>query len=333
MARFPCISSKSVVSEYLDWSGHEGSTLDPVWLRKQANDAIARMSTDQQFRHVVEVLPIKDYKVKRPEYFRYLCQAAYRIAPPAPCSREEISQFKQKILGSDCELEINIKCPQCHTEKCECNDRVAVEVDVNRIYETAHPEYFSRYMGHFYKSGNTTSRGTTSIYHDQFCLMKKTSTTFRNIPYHIGECINLSVDCEIEYDIDSFNITVNFKEGEILIAYLAWDVDEEGYLYVPEDAAVFTAINWWIEERVAFKKYRESLGQNIRIFWQQTEQQKLKYLRAAKGRLQMPDPDEWWQFVENHWRKVIPYRNWDRNFNRNTGDRFRYPDQTRNFRH
>ncbi len=78
MARYGSISIKTVIEDYLDFSGHEGE-LNETWVLKQANDAIERVSTDQQMIHLLEVLDVRDYKAAAPEYMQYIVQAAYRI--------------------------------------------------------------------------------------------------------------------------------------------------------------------------------------------------------------------------------------------------------------
>lgn len=330
MARYSTISLHTVLEDYIDFSGHEGE-LDEPWVLKQANDAVERLVTDQQMDHRIEVIDIRDYKGPLPKYFRYVVQAAYRIDPPDCCTREQISQFTQKAFGTGCNLEINVICPKCKTQTCDCQDR-AVEVDVNRIYETAHPELFTRYMDHFYKSGGNTGRGIACFYDSRFHLMSKTSNQFFNVPWHVDECLNLVTDCEIEYDIHMPNIIVNFPKGEVLLSYLGYQVDEQGYRMIPNVEIVFQAINYYIEERMAFRNYRLTKSQNDRIFWQQMLEMKDKMISRARSQLQIPDPDEWWQFVSNHWRKVIPYYKWERNLNRGVRDEFRYPDQTYNMK-
>lgn len=330
MAKEGFIGINSVIEDYLDFSGHEGE-LDETWVLKQANDAVERITTDQQLVHKIEILDVRNYRAVLPDNFKYVNQAAYRIKPEHPCSREEISQFTQKVLGTDCNLEINLKCPNCYKEECSCDQRV-IEVDVNRIYETAHPEMFTRYMDHFYRTGNTTKRGTESFYHPDFLLMRKTSNSFFNTPYHIGKCVNLSIDSKVEYDIDPPLIIVNFKEGEILLSYMSVKTDENGYRMIPNSEVVFEAINYYIEERMSFKKYRQTREQKDRIFWQQMKELREKHIGRAKAQLQTPDVDEWWQFVKNHWTKVVPYYNWEINYNKSTNDRFMYPGQTNNIK-
>jgi len=330
MAKYEFISIQTVLEDYIDFSGHEGE-LDEPWILKQANDAVSRFTTDQQLVHRIEVLDVRDYKTAFPKNMRFIVQAGYRIDPQNCCLREEVSQFTQKAFGSKCELEINLKCPKCHTEKCGCGQNV-LEVDVNRIYETAHPELFSRYMQHFHTSGGNTGRGECCFYDPRFRLMRKTSNQFFNVPWHIDECLNLRTDCHIEYDVHPPNIIVNFPKGEVLLSYLSYMTDNEGYLMVPNVPLVFEAINWYIEERMAFRRYRLTREQADRIFWQQMVELKNKKIKQATSTLQMPDPDEWWQFVSNHWRKVVPYYNWENNLNRGQRDQFMYPDQTNNFK-
>lgn len=330
MAKYNNISLLSIIEDYLDFSGHEGE-LDETWVLKQANDAVSRIVTDQQLVHEIALLDVRDYKAELPSQMRYVVQAAAKEDAKYPSSREEVSQYVQKVFGTDCEFEINLNCKQCGNTGCSCDTNV-LEVDVNRIYETAHPELFTQYMSHFYRSGGNTGRGTKSYYHPEFLLMRKTSNNFFNVPYHINECLNLGIESVYEYDIKMPNIVVNFKQGQILLAYMATPTDKDGYRLIPDVEVVFQAINYYIEERMAFRNYRSSKTQNDRAFWQEMFQLKEKMIKRARITLQIPSEDEWWQFVKNHWTKVVPYYKWEQNFNRGLPDQFRYPDQTTNIK-
>lgn len=317
------------IGEYLDATGHEGE-LDEIYLKKCLSDGASRLHTFQQYKHMVEVFDVYDYKFKLPLNFKYIIQAACRVEPPLPIAREAISKMTQKVLGTGCEIQIDVKCPACHSEPCACDDRKVVEVDVNRIWETANPQYFTRYMQHYYMHGGNTGRGYRSLYHDDFILMKKSSGSFWNIPYHINGCLNLRVESGYEYNVEPPNMIVNFKEGEVLVGYIAEQTDAEGYLLIPETPQAIQAVIWYAAERMAFLKYSQAPSQATERFWKNMYQMREIHIGRAKNELRMYSEDEFLQFVDNYWRKAVPYRNFMRNLNRNAPDAFMLPDQTLN---
>jgi hypothetical protein len=321
------ISIQTIITDYIDQTGHEGE-LDPLLIYKFANDAIDRICTDEQMNQKVALLLVENYRATLPDDFRAVIQAAYRVDSPKPCTREEISEMTQKVLGTECDLKISLNCPRCKETDCSCSTPIA-EVDVNRIWETAHPEVYTRHMKHFYSYGNLTERkGPCSDLHTDFRLMTTSHSSFFNAPYHIPGCANINLDCEIEYSINRPNIVVNFLKGEILLSYMGILIDEDGYRLIPNEPTVFTAIIQWIEERMAFREYRKTKTQNDRIYWQQMFELKEKMIARARGYIQTPDFDSFWKFVKQHWTKLIPYSHWEHNLNRPQRDLYRHPQET-----
>lgn len=327
MAKYDSISIKSVIEDYLDFSGHEGE-LDETWVLKQANNACERFITDQQYAHRIAILDVVDFKAEAPEDFRYVVQMGGVAFPQEYVLKEQVSQYVQTVWGTGCDFELNLICKKCGSADCKCGDNT-ITVDVNRIYESAHPELFTQYMDFFYRSGGNTGRNNTFMY-PVFKLMRKTSNSFFNIPYHVNECINLNLDSELEYDIKLPNIITNFKEGQILLSYMAVETDENGYRLVPNTEIAFEAINYYVEERLAFRTYRQTRAQKDRTYWQEMLLMRDRMIKRAKSQLQIPSEDEWWQFLQNHWMKKLPYYKWEDNYNRGTKDKFKYPGQTYN---
>ena len=103
------------MNDYLNLSGHDGE-IDESIILDWADKAIERVSTDEQYCQRIVLLKVHNYKVQLPSDFRYVCQAAYCLEPKDECRlREQITQYTQKALGSDCELEINLKCCLLYT--------------------------------------------------------------------------------------------------------------------------------------------------------------------------------------------------------------------------
>ena len=323
------IPADYLINEYLDASGHEGE-LDPVYILKCVNDAVDRISTSQQLEHKVAMLDVRDYKAKLPDHFKYVIQAAARV-DAQPCTlKEQISKMKQRIPGSECNLEISIECPRCHKESCECDDLNVVTVDADRIWKSANPQYMASYMRSFYSYGNATERGKTSVYSDQFLLMKHAGGSMWNAPYHIGNCLNLSVECGLEYSINMPVMVTNFRRGQVLLGYMSSMTDDRGYLMVPDTPQAIQAVTWYVNERMAFRKYSQSQSAKDERFWQNMYQLREKHIARAKSELRIPSQDEYWTIVENFMKKVIPYRSFNRNLSRNMPDTYHLPNRTMN---
>lgn len=328
------VSIHSVVQDYLDITGEDvlggknyGGVKEELIL-KWANDAIERMNNDVQYVHKVDLLRIENYKAEIPPGFKYVAQASYRRIHESSQLRDRITEWSQKALdGSGCKLDISIDCPKCHETTCDCKTSPIVEVDVNRIYQDAHPELYTKYMAHFFHHGSLNDRGEmTSCMDPDFVLMRRTSNSYFNIPYHIGNCLNLNADIDVEYDISLPHIITNFSEGEVLLSYIGEKLDEDGYRMIPDLPVVHEAITIAVDERMAYRRWRLEGNPSHRVDWQTIHALKEKLIARGRSQLQIPDPDAWHQYIRNHWKQLIPKWNWREDFNRFRPDRFNYGD-------
>ncbi|MCB0744768.1 MAG: hypothetical protein KDC67_12745, partial [Ignavibacteriae bacterium] len=129
----------------------------------------------------------------------------------------DIIQWTQGAFEQDCELEINLICPVCKKTDCACDGPV-VEVDVDRIWEQAHPEIYYRNYNKIGRVGY--GEGPWSSYYcPKFKLMRYASNDFFNVKNIVTHCPN--VDCKSclnEFILDLPYIEVDFKRGEVLMA-------------------------------------------------------------------------------------------------------------------
>lgn len=297
------ISVKSAVNEFIKFTGHEGE-LDKKSLISWAHDAAARIMTDEQLIHKIVLLPVRDYKARLPEGFKFVIQAAYREEAQVLCSREAVSEYTQKILGTECE--IKVECSECGSlSTCGCGQPI-VEVDIDRLWRSSNPQYTAAYAKHFYSYGTMAERKTCT-YHPEFALMRHTTSSFFNVPYHINECLNLNLDCKVEYSIDLPNIITTFKEGEILLSYFSTVMDDEGYFMIPNDPSVIKAISYAMAEQWWYIKASKSGNQSDRVMWERHIQLAEQWIGRAKSKLQQPDADEFKNFVMSFIHRVLPY--------------------------
>lgn len=325
------ISCNSAVREFIRSTGHQGE-LDRMDIIAWANDGASRIITDEQYIHKVVLLDVQDYRARLPEDFRYIIQAAYQMSNTKPCTREEVAEWTDKQFG--CKVEIKLECPGCHntSDSCTCAHKTdALVINADRLWQSSHPEYKTAYMKHFTGYGNMTSRNTC-YYHPHFNLMRAGTGSFSNLQYHIRDCMNLHVDTQVEYTLNLPNIIVNFKEGRILLAYMAIPLDEDGYRMIPNEPIAIEAISKYITEKYLYREYLKDFSQGKRLAWQAAEQLKEKYIGRARAELQMPTFDEMYPFIKGFVHRLIPRYNFESDLNRGTSHKsdFKYTSETEN---
>lgn len=210
--------------------------------------------------------------------------------------REDIVQWVQGTLEKDCHLEINLVCPTCHKTTCAC-DTPVVEVDVDRIWEMAHPEIYYSHFTKIGRFGNGPQPG--SYYSPRFQLMRYSSNDFFKVRQLLTDCPNVDCrGCRHEFVIDMPYIEVDFTDGEILLSYLGKVLDADGEVMIPDHPDVFEALvnhldyKWY---RASWKKTKDS---GDRAISQEAMQLRDLHIRMAKESLQMPEFGEFKTYLE-----------------------------------
>lgn len=328
--RYPFISVKAVIDEWMTRRRIQSSEINPEELLTFASAAANRLQIRTQLQHNIAILKVEDYVAFAPENFAAVIQAAWR---PGRCEKRKLSEkvvsWSKRMLDG-CEVELNLKCPKCHELNCDCPEPI-IRVEANRVWEATNPQLYTHYMGHFRGYGNLNARGdTSSIYHDDFILMSYRSNSFGSAPFHIGECVNVNLDCHITYEIDLPHILTNVRTGNILLSYAGWRTDKDGIRMIPDNEYIIDAVVKWIEKELAYIDYAQKKDVASERFYDKAEIRALMAMNKAKELLKTPEPDELLEFMDNHWRKLIPYRTWRRNHNRPSRDTFRYPRESYN---
>lgn len=310
------ISIKSIIEDYIAKTGN--TEVEPNQLFRFANDGLDRILPGEEFSHNIALLDVKNYKGLAPSNFKYVLQAASKVGKTKKVKSEHIIEYTKNIYGSDCKLNVDVHCDKCGDYD-SCNSEI-ITFDIDHNYLLKHPEYMYKHTNHLYGARSMDSPKTGCNLHSDFQLMRRTSNYFFNVPYHVNECININADTHIEYDIHLPNILVNFEEGQILLAYLGSNVDNDGYLMIPNVPVVYDAVIQWIEERLAYIDYRKTKEQRDRIFWQQSLELRDKKVKQARMYLATPAVDEWEGFIRNHWVRRVPNYKWEAHHNAFVGD-------------
>lgn len=322
------VSIDSIISEWLDMTGHDGQ-FDTDFIYKCAQDELNKLGRGEQAQQYISMLNIEEYKAKLPPNFKSIAQVAINIFPERPCPRTEIVEWNQKLFdGSGCDLKINLECPSCHKQSCSCSTPV-IEVNADEIWRRSNPQYATAHLKHFYSYTNMNEYPGDRFcnHHPQFKLIGRASNNYRNLKYHISECINLDLDTETTYDIDVPYMVVNQRNGQILLSYFGYRMDDKGRMMVPNLPEVFESVILYIERCVAYKEYRKSRKREDRLFYLESKQMYDMAHRVATNVLEMPSADKMNMILRNKMTKLLPYWNDVENLNRRQDDQFRYPGQ------
>lgn len=249
--------------------------------------------------------------------------------------REDIIQWTQSAFQEECDLEINLICPTCKTSNCSCSSPV-VEVDVDRIWEQAHPEIYYRNYNKIGRVGYGPGPGSpSSFYNPKFKLMRYALNNYFNVQNIVTHCPNVDcTNCTHEFMLNLPYIEVDFKRGEVLISYLGTQMDDHGDLLVPDHPSVFAALNYHLQykwfNRLYLRSSDPSAGQKAQAAMQKREQE----IGMANSALNMPDFSQFYSWMEQNLIRRVPDYNHHMNMNKTTLDpNVRYNDILNGRRH
>lgn len=110
-----------------------------------------------------------------------------------------------------------------------------------------------------------------------------------------------SRNSENRYIINVNYIETNFEEGQIVLAYMAFPVDDDGYPMVPDEVSFDEAAKWYIALRMAEGGWRHPGG----LDYTAIESRWHHYCAQARQKIKMPNIDQYQKFLEM-WVRLVP---------------------------
>lgn len=308
-------SIRKIINDIAIKSGNK-TDFNPDDVLYMANGIAELIIPGDSFIEEIALIDIDNYKGKLPTNMKYVSQALYREDQPEECPLHSITDYSKKLYGTDCEVQVSLKCDPC-TDNC-ATKKVVMDVDYD--YLLKNPQWAYNHSKFFYGSRHSNPNYNKREIFEEFSLMRKTTDHFFNVPYHINECITFNADSRVEYNLEYPNIVVNFKKGKVLLAYVGVPIDDDGYRMIPDIEEMYDALYYSIRERLLEQKFDSENNQNNRIALQMAEQKAATKRKAARSALSNKDPDEWMMFIKNHWVRTIPNYNWEAVGNRFVSD-------------
>lgn len=292
--------------------------------KKIISDFCRKIETDEQLIHKVALLEVDDHAVSLPIDQSIILQVAYKGHPERLKTKGQVTKWIQDTYdGSGCKYNITLDCPECHKEQCDHRGSY-VTIDVDEIWQQQHPEYRYMHMDHMYRWGgmNKDNIPLHSPYNADFHLIKYAQHKFHNADRHIGGCLNLDTklmsNVTTEYTIANGVLKINREGGQILIAYMAKQLDDEGYNMVPDIPEVIEGAIWYYEEMQSYKDYRRSQSVADYKAFQTAHAERIRLQGIINERLQTPSYTHWMSFLSNRWKRTIKDNNYFGNMNGNT---------------
>lgn len=299
------ISIKAVVTEYLK-TANPDDEINRTKLKSDANTVASLFSNADIKSLSVLPLPVYNYGANLPDNFYELVQILYRKKTKCPCLREEVVEWVKPCFGSGgCKLRITKECPDCHShEPCECGiPPIIIEADHNwnslhggQHFVGTHGYLGERIIGNSRKCHNEIT---------DFRILQRTTHNFHTQKFDTNDSCNYpDTVCDDGYIIKERKIITNFKEGELLVAYLSNLIDEEGYLMIPDHPVVIRAAKYYLLAQEALSTYVRTRSQQDRMFWSDMQSLSEMEIQKAKSKLRMPSYDEFKVSLKNHWHKL-----------------------------
>lgn len=315
--KYDSLSITTVIDDWLDLSGVESESIDPNWMYKTAHDTLVKITPADQMLHKIALVDVDNYNAELPCGFRFLSSVSGKVKQQGDEDRmvliEEVVEY---IATDECFNEVKIKMDNDYVDG-------AFEVEVDPSFLSRNPKL--HYLGNkagFLKSSGTLydrSKGIES-YYKGFTFMEPLTDDYNSMERKTGK----ERDEKPGYTIDNGFIRFNFKEGQALISYFAFNLDDNGYMMVPNHPDVIDALTWTIEARSLYRNYRRTSEAKHLNLYNNALQQSQKYIAIARTKLRTPASDEWAAFLKNRWMQVAPLdKDWKANGNKNTRDFYR----------
>lgn len=317
MARFDYISSGIVLSEFGIKYSESNEYFDEDLAKIALDEGVDALLTADSMKTYVALLDLNHHgKVQAPINFKYPLQIAYRDRPSKSLSLTNNNRILVTKWLGECKddpshyIDKSDDCPKCKKPICCCNSDLkytnnyihnqAVNVELNTDND------INILSGYTVSTVIVSSNKYRSNINQDFTIIRPTSNYFFNLPREIQGCQIPDIDELLEYNIDNKiievnnfinynNYTINNSEryGQILISYLGYNIDDEGFLLVPNERYVVKALEDYLILFFAKRRYNFKPTQMHRAFWMDMKQESMVSMSKAKSKLRRLDMDEW----------------------------------------
>lgn len=298
---------QALAGEYITEHDLRGK-IDEDLLYRWAHTRAEELIGTEQLDFAVALLQVENFEAKSPAGLHSIYLAACAEDASRTWNREMFVGYKEKVYGTDCDIEVTLKCPECDQTACACSTPV-MDIRVDELYLKQHPQYWAQTMHGYLGYAATTNDGfPCTNFSPDYKIMKPrpAEDAFWNSEYFLGVCSAIPGHLPYySFEVSGDRFLTDLKEGQVYLAYLRYLKDKDGYLLIPDYPVVIRAIVAYITEKVMWTKWMKGTGnQNDRLRWLDAKNESLALLAEARNEIEIPGPDKWMQMVKKHW--ILP---------------------------
>ncbi len=290
-----------------DWLTDFGLTgkVDEDLIKRHASDRSHELFTPEQLIYAQALLHVQNNKADLPEGLHSIYLAACVSDRAKYVNRHQLVGYTQKVFGTDCDVEVNLLCPKCKDKSCKC-DNAVIDIHVDDLYLRQHPWLWEMSSSHYigYNAPTTDGFPTCSGDFQDFKLMtpRVSNDSLWNSEFYLGVCQSLGrANCP-QYEIEPPHFITDLKEGQVLISFLKYPMDDEGYFMVPNYPIVVRAILAYITEKYMWKQWMKDDGnQNNRLRYIDAKNEANLLMGQAQSELEAISPDKFTSIANRHW--------------------------------
>lgn len=317
---------------YEDWrkSQPEGyADMEELLVKRHINDALERMVPATQWRSRLALINIRDYHGLLPKGHQTTKIVMARIVN-RPMKAGEFVEWVAKPKPG-CDVTITINCDSCGNPKpCDCASEGAnFIIDLNSYIERINYDDSQFERSPFVAEIVNTlpyarNKKGLRMCNDEFQVILPAENYMFAANHYLENCQGVDFDTQLGYRVEKPHIILNFKYGQILMAYRSRMYDDKGWHMVPDDARVYLALRDYIDtQKFLFDcKYGKGTDKFSCEMWQAFETKSARSMSVAYNILKQSDPD----VFKSMWRKImnrrVPEYNMDQNLGRRTEDFF-----------
>lgn len=292
----------ALANEWLTDRGYDAYIEEDILKRWVSNRSEEMLGTEQLI-YSIAILDVVNNKASFPSDAHSIYLAMV-ISEHRKCwNRESLVGYTEQIYGTDCDVEVNILCPKCQGKTCTCSNAV-IDVQVDDLYLQTHPWLWAmtsdKYIGY---SAPTMDGFPCDPTPQSFKIMlpRGANAVLWNSEYYVGVCNKIGDPTCYKYEIEDGEFITDMKDGQVMIAYLRYPKDDEGYFLIPNYPIVVRAITAYIDEKFAWREYMNNSNQTARLRWLDAKNESQSLFNQAQSEIDIPDPDKWTRDVKQHW--------------------------------
>jgi hypothetical protein len=274
-------------------------------LREWIIDSYYDIGTYRQYKQRVQILNVKDFKVKLPCGFK---QTLYVLIKPDYVTDEQF--FLTELTKQDFE---NEACTWTYKKTCKCSDACSCDPNYIETNGWMFIENLERAKTFHHATVQDFTNWFLQDRRNEWIILQPKRDEVSLLRH---ENLDFGRDLRPQqfFDINNGYLITDFKEGKILLGYLSVPTDENDLPMIPNNGNFVNALIAAIERKYAYIQYRKTRSNADANFLSVADSEYKKYKMKAISDMNTQTFDEMWSMGMGLNQFIMPnsYKGLDR---------------------